>query len=71
MGDGDEEPVRHGRWESGKPMIMCDIKGYLSFGSWYTCTCCKFKTSAIENHITQYNYCPNCGAKMDEVKDAE
>ena len=62
----DVAPVRHGRWIVGEQMPMHDIKGNLSWGNWYTCNQCEFKTYAIERHITQYNYCPNCGAKMDE-----
>ena len=66
----DVEPVRHGRWDvHGKPMPMHDIKGNLSWGNWYVCTGCGFATTAIEGHITQYRYCPNCGAKMDGESD--
>ena len=62
----DAAPVRHGRWIVGEQMPMHDIQGILSWGNWYTCNQCEFKTNAIEGHITQYHYCPNCGAKMDE-----
>lgn len=67
----DVAPVRHGRWVVGDSLPMHDIAGNLSWGNWYTCNQCEFKTYAIERHITQYNYCPNCGAKMDEEKDDE
>lgn len=67
----DVAPVRHGRWIVGEQMPMHDIKGNLSWGNWYTCNQCEFKTYAIERHITQYNYCPNCGAKMDEEETKE
>ena len=61
----DVAQVRHGRWDvHGEPMPMHDIKGNLSWGNWYVCTGCGFATTAIEGHITQYNYCPNCGADM-------
>lgn len=62
----DVAPVRHGRWIVGDSLPMHDIAGNLSWGNWYTCNQCEFKTYAIERHITQYNYCPNCGAKMGE-----
>lgn len=62
----DVAPVRHGTWIVGERMPMYDIKGNLSWGNWYTCNQCEFKTYAIEGHITQYRYCPSCGAKMDE-----
>lgn len=65
----DAEPVRHGHWDVREPMPMHDIKGNLSWGNWYVCTGCGFATTAIEGHITQYKYCPNCGAFMD--KDGE
>ena len=61
----DVAPVRHGRWIVGDSLPMHDIAGNLSWGNWYTCNQCEFKTYAIERHITQYNYCPNCGARMD------
>lgn len=66
----DVAPVRHGHWDVREPMPMHDIKGNLSWGNWYVCTGCGFATTAIEGHITQYRYCPNCGAKMDEEVDA-
>lgn len=52
MGDGDEEPVRHGKWKTYKTEVAG--RGY------FYCTACHvdvYDTSA---------YCPNCGAKMDE-----
>ena len=61
----DVAPVRHGHWDVREPMPMHDIKGNLSWGNWYVCTGCGFATTAIEGHITQYKYCPSCGAKMD------
>ena len=67
----DAEPVRHGRWAVREAMPMHDIKGNLSWGNWYVCTGCGFATTAIEGHITQYRYCPNCGAKMDEEETKE
>lgn len=62
----DVAPVRHGHWDVREPMPMHDIKGNLSWGNWYVCTGCGFATTAIEGHITQYKYCPSCGARMDE-----
>lgn len=65
----DVAPVRHGHWDVREPMPMHDIKGNLSWGNWYVCTGCGFATTAIEGHITQYKYCPNCGARMDGDSD--
>ena len=47
----DVAPVRHGRWAE----TVTD--GFL----FVSCSACGFKTGRID-----YNYCPNCGAKMDE-----
>ena len=50
----DADPVRHGRW------IEVDI---VSNYMWkYHCSCCH------SDGERRYNYCPNCGAKMDEVQ---
>lgn len=65
----DVAPVRHGRWIVGDSLPMHDIAGNLSWGNWYVCTGCGFATTAIEGHITQYKYCPSCGARMDGEDD--
>lgn len=58
----DVSPVRHGRWEvvkgvftpGGDPLLRCPL--------------CKAKESehlcGVESRV-DWNYCPNCGAKMD------
>ena len=44
------EPVRHGQWiEYQIPPIIC-------------CSNCDWATDVKEKN---FNYCPNCGAKMD------
>lgn len=50
----EAEPVRHGKWEfAGDGIVGC--------------------TSCGETYPSRYviprNYCPNCGAKMDDVKE--
>ena len=67
----DVAPVRHGHWDVREPMPMHDIKGNLSWGNWYVCTGCGFATTAIEGHITQYKYCPSCGAFMGKDGDED
>lgn len=52
----DAEPVVHGRW-IGKP-----IAGY----STVRCSACR---SVFSENNGKWNYCPNCGAVMDEVND--
>lgn len=61
----DAKPVRHGRWEFGENEYGDDG---------YYCSAChghvvwKYDTESID-FIKEYNYCPFCGAKMDERKE--
>ena len=41
-----------------------DIEGVKTWGSEMQCDQCGFRHTAIEGHMAQYNYCPNCGADM-------
>ena len=50
----DFEPIRHGHWEKGIDM----------FGNYYKCSVC----DSTEDIGWGFDYCPNCGAKMDEVE---
>ena len=61
-----QEPVRHGKWIYGECEIaMCDG---------YRCSKCgcfvpwDYGHKSID-YIKEYNYCPSCGAKMDERKE--
>ena len=54
----DAEPVRHGHWE-GKE----DPYGF--FDAIPVCSVCNCTTKYRETSA----YCPNCGAKMDEVTE--
>lgn len=45
----DVAPVRHGRWDEGHEMMTCP-------------NCCEQFDLYFKN---DFNYCPNCGAKMD------
>ena len=63
MGDGDEEPVRHGKWELNTDMAM-------------HCSCCgelfRFDDKDECLDFMEYaKYCIACGAKMDEGEDDE
>lgn len=51
------EPIKHGRWiEIGHP--------------WYECSECGERTAVVNlNGEVVWNYCPNCGARMDEVEE--
>ena len=53
----DAKPVVHGEWIDGRPYVN---------SRWKVCSVCK--QTAPEPH-GGYNYCPNCGAKMDGGAD--
>ena len=50
----DVTPVRHGRWVE---------KEKYTFGIMYDCSLCE---NRILDNGHSWNYCPSCGAKMDE-----
>jgi hypothetical protein len=52
----DVAPVRHGRWIE---------QGLSPYEGTRRCSICESFYDIKE----QFNYCPNCGAKMDEEKD--
>lgn len=52
----DVAPVRHGRWVQTKAPFMNECED---------CSACGYRT--VWGH--RYNYCPNCGAKMDGGND--
>ena len=49
----DVAPVRHGRWIE---------KDKYDFGTFYDCSICG---NCILDNGHSWNYCPNCGARMD------
>nr|DAL72874.1 MAG TPA: zinc-ribbon family protein [Caudoviricetes sp.] len=58
--------VVHGRWI--KKWDLYDKGFYISRKEWYTCSNCGMKTNYKDESFEKevgYNYCPNCGAKMD------
>ena len=65
----DVAPVRHGMWVDVDRMQMHDLHGVLTWGNSFMCTECNFKTFAVEGHMSQYHYCPCCGARMDGDED--
>lgn len=42
-----------------------DIEGVKTWGSKMQCDQCGFSFTAVEGHISQYNYCPMRGARMN------
>ena len=49
----DAAPVRHGVWKKIRGTINCSA-----------CKSCSWSMS-FEDLVTSFNFCPNCGAKMD------
>lgn len=61
--DGKYAPVRHGKWTHNKWSNMRHD---------YSCSLCGCRISGVDPFslsATAYYYCPECGAKMDEVED--
>ena len=50
----DAVPVRHGKW------IECHDDS-----DWIVCSKCGKAFNLIDNCTEEFNYCPNCGARMD------
>ena len=59
----DAEPVRHGKY------IGTEFDGYADGCSVYYEWKCSECGCVFEEEEPTYNYCPNCGAKMDERKE--
>ena len=55
----DAEPIRHEHWK----------KTNGSYVEWYECSECGRKASVFWGANSLTDYCPNCGAKMDEVEE--
>lgn len=58
----DAEPVVHGHWINGH-----DTEHLMS-----TCKCSTCGRGIVQDFLGRWKYtryCPNCGAKMDEVQD--
>ena len=50
-------PVRHGYW--------IEQENWASDDYYYTCSACGEDYNTIDGTPDYYNFCPNCGAKMD------
>lgn len=55
----DAVPIKHGRWE---------YTDYGGVGNWH-CSVCHNIVVGAKGASLRTPYCPNCGAKMDEVED--
>lgn len=61
----DVEPVRHGRWISWE-----DAGNFIPSPDRHECSVCHDAAQVLVNGIELLSpYCPNCGAKMDEVSE--
>jgi len=56
MPTADVVPVRHGHWERGEDKYFY----------WYKCSNCGKEVVSKYSDIVLSNYCPHCGAKMNE-----
>lgn len=63
----DVVEVKHGEWETGH------FEGGIFDGTNFEkCNVCQFERLFDDIRFkTTYNYCPNCGAKMDKKEGAE
>lgn len=60
----------HGEWvEVVERTEQYDREGVKTWATLYQCSNCGFVLNAIEGHIGQYDFCPNCGADMREEKE--
>ena len=57
----DAEPVRHGYWTN----ISISVTGNSSA----ECSLCGTVVHDTFADVNRINYCPNCGAKMDDVEE--
>ena len=53
------EPTRHGHWNITEVFDVKDM----------TCSSCGWLYEYYAGMEEEWNYCPHCGAKMDEVKE--
>lgn len=54
---------RTGEWEEVEVIAdVYDISGVKTWASRMKCDQCGFRHTAIEGHMAQYNFCPNCGS---------
>ena len=66
MPSADVAPVRHGRWV-GYPECLKYTNAYSD--DHIVCSVCEECYSIMDNDCERFNYCPNCGARMDGEED--
>ena len=55
---------KKGKWVEVAVTDGYDKDGIKTWISVMQCDQCGFIVNAVEGHMAQYNYCPNCGAQM-------
>lgn len=55
----DAEPIRHGKWQIYEVFDVKDM----------TCSSCGWLYEYYAGMEEEWNYCPHCGAKMNEVEE--
>lgn len=70
------DPVKHGKWiEDAKTYYeQFDKRGMLDENTPYlvddiACSVCLAKYSVIDNETERFEYCPECGAKMNKKEE--
>ena len=61
----DVQPVQHGRWIAENR----DNRGYADCYTCTNCNCYSYTYTLMKD--CEYEYCPNCGARMDGGADDE
>lgn len=63
----DAVPVKHGRWIKGSETKMIKKNRYLILADAMYCSECENEAYWDTDYGQQlFDYCPNCGARMDE-----
>lgn len=62
----EAEPVRHGRWVNGNEMPDYPRVPYRPYAMY--CSACRGE-AYWDADYELFDYCPYCGAKMDEVEE--
>ena len=67
--DADVAIVVHGQWvdSDGNPVVWC--KEYDCPSDSCYCSVCKSWLVGSDEYIIHAHFCPNCGAKMEEVDE--
>ena len=62
------EPVKHGEWVpcTKNGLILSELIRAEDVAKWYGYKCSECNYIHKGNALVEYNYCPNCGAKMDK-----